>query len=469
LQDTHLSLSAQLATVQAAVPQSAGDLNSAQLQALPISGRNWQNFVLDSPPSESPVEAEGRISSKRSGSSNEITVDGSPIRLAFGGAGVGRTSGRGASLIGPGASEAAIRNVQVEAVNMAPYATRAAAGWTNLETQRGTNPLHGQAFLFDRQNAWGALNPFTQWVRETQPASLASVPTFTPQPYTPNDLEWTWGVGLGGAIRRNRVFWFASFDSHQRNDAGVSTVKHPDNFFAQPSNDQMQVLSARLGLSSANPVAAGVSAYSKLLETLAGLLGPAARTTSQWSGFGRIDWKLGDRQSLVFEGTDAHLSSPGGGFTRASENYGSHSFGSIGANEQWFMGRWQAFLTPNLLVISQGSVARHIQNARPQTPSTYEQSLNINAWGQLPQIVVDSRYGFTIGNPARFGSGSYPDENLYHAREQASWAHGPLLFNAGFELTTQMQPAGCAIRQAPTITRASGILHPMRLPSPHLG
>jgi hypothetical protein len=276
-------------------------------------------------------------------------------------------------------------------------------------------------------------------------------------------------VGLGGAIRRNRVFWFASFDSHQRNDAGVSTVKHPDNFFAQPSNDQMQVLSARLGLSSANPVAAGVSAYSKLLETLAGLLGPAARTTSQWSGFGRIDWKLGDRQSLVFEGTDAHLSSPGGGFTRASENYGSHSFGSIGANEQWFMGRWQAFLTPNLLVISQGSVARHIQNARPQTPSTYEQSLNINAWGQLPQIVVDSRYGFTIGNPARFGSGSYPDENLYHAREQASWAHGPLLFNAGFELTTQMQPAGCAIRQAPTITRASRILHPMRLPSPHLG
>ena len=38
----------------------------------------------------------------------------------------------------------------------------------------------------------------------------------------------------------------------------------------------MQVLSARLGLYSANPVAAGVAAYSGMLQTLAGLLGPAA-------------------------------------------------------------------------------------------------------------------------------------------------------------------------------------------------
>jgi hypothetical protein len=55
-------------------------------------------------------------------------------------------------------------------------------------------------------------------------------------------------------------------------------------------------------------------------------------------------------------------------------------------------------------------------------------------WGQLPQIVVDSRYGFTIGNPARFGRGSYPDEHLYHAQEQLSWARGTLLLRAGFAL-----------------------------------
>ena len=48
---------------------------------------------------------------------------------------------------------------------------------------------------------------------------------------------------------------------------------------------------------------------------------------------------------------------------------------------------------------------------------------------------VDSRYGFSIGNPARFGTGSYPDEHLYQAIEQLSWVHGTFLAKAGFEIS----------------------------------
>ena len=75
------------------------------------------------------------------------------------------------------------------------------------------------------------------------------------------------------------------------------------------------------------------------------------------------------------------------------------------------------------------------QSAPAGTPSPFEQSLNISAWGQLPQIVVDSRYGFTIGNPARFGRGFYPDEHLYMAQEQLSWVHGNLLVKTGLEFS----------------------------------
>ena len=46
----------------------------------------------------------------------------------------------------------------------------------NVETQRGANELHGQGFLFDRQNNWGARNPFTQWVKETAPGTDTTVP-----------------------------------------------------------------------------------------------------------------------------------------------------------------------------------------------------------------------------------------------------------------------------------------------------
>jgi len=133
-------------------------------------------------------------------------------------------------------------------------------------------------------------------------------------------------------------------------------VKYPAEFFAQPSNDQMQVLSARLGLGGTNPVAEGLAAYSKMLETLDGLLGPAPRTAVQWVGFGRVDWKAAERHRFTLEGIGATWDSPGGGLTRVSESYGANSFGTSEASEEWLLGRWEAFLTPNLLAVSQGSM-----------------------------------------------------------------------------------------------------------------
>jgi hypothetical protein len=429
----------QLAAAQAADPRAAAvssTVTAAQLQALPLTGRNWESFVLDTPPATDSQIENGQASSRISGGSpSAVTVDGSSIRLAFGGTGAGALRGRGASLIGPGAGEASVRSVQSMATDAMPDGSATAGRRTNVETERGANGLHGQASLFNRQNLWGAQNPFTQWVKETAPATLIAPPTFTPEPYTPSDRETTWDVGAGGRIRRGRIFWFAALGSNQRNDPAVSTVKHPDNFFVQPSNDQMQVLSAQLGLNSTNPVAAGLAAYSKLLETLDGLLGPAPRTSSQSTGFGRLDWQAAERHRFTLEGTGARLNSPGGGLTRTSETYGTHSLGSSRASEEWLMGRWEAFLTPNLLAVTQGSVGRQIQGAPPEKPSAYEQTLNINSWGQLPQIVVDSRYGFTMGNPARFGPGSYPDEHLYDAQEQVDWIRGSLLVKAGFDLS----------------------------------
>jgi hypothetical protein len=171
-----------------------------------------------------------------------------------------------------------------------------------------------------------------------------------------------------------------------------------------------------------------------MLETLAALLGPAPRTGAQWTGFGRIDWQAAERHRFTLEGTGAHFDSPGGGLTRASETYGNHSFGSSRAGEEWLLGRWETFATPNLLAVTQASAGRQIQREPPESPSAYEQSLNINSWGQLPQIVVDSRYGFTMGNPARFGAGAYPDEHLYQAQEQVDWVRNKWLVKAGFNL-----------------------------------
>jgi hypothetical protein len=402
--------------------------SSEQLQALPLQGRHWEDFVLDSPVRPGRQGDDTPDTSPNSGRTPvSVTIDGASTRLAFGGRGGGAM--RSAALMGPGRNESAIGEVRTLETG-----GEAAAGHNaGLETRTGSNGLHGQGFLFDRQNFLGAQNPFTQWVKETVPATSISVPVFSPLRYTAPDHEYTWGVGVGSWIPRSRLFWFAAFDGTQRDYPGVAMVKHPDSFFAQPTNDEMQVLSARLGLPSTNPVSEGVGAYSGMLETLSGLLGPAPRTANQWVGFSRLDWQAAERHHFTFEGTGALWNSPGGGLTRISEPYGSHSFGTSHANEVWLLGRWEAFLTPNLLAVTQGSAGRHMLSEEADTPSPFEQTLNVNAWGQLPQMVVDSRYGFTIGNPARFGTGSYPDERLYQLQESVKWVRGSLMVNAGLD------------------------------------
>ncbi len=449
----------------------SNSMTATELQALPVSGRHWQDFVLDNTPtSATPAGGQAEISLRGAGQQRAgITVDGASRELAFGSTNPSGAQGRGPlgqdgdgpagiAQVGAGGhgfavSEAAVRAVETASGNMEAEAARAAGGRMNVETQHGGDQLHGQVFLFDRQNTWGAQNPFTQLVKETAPGTLTTTPVFTSVPFTPSDRETTWGIGAGSRIRRKKLFWFAALDGTQRNDPGLAMVKHPDEFFAQPSNDQMQALASRLGLSSANPIADGLAVYSGSLEKLASLLGPAPRTAMQWTGFGRIDWEAAERHRFTLEAIGANWNAPGGGLTRVSETFGNHSFGSTKASEEWLMGRWEAFLTPNLLAVSQASAGGSSQEARPETPSSFENAfLAGNAWGQLPQIVVDNRNGFTIGNPSRFGTGSYPDERLYQGQESAEWIRGKLLVKGGFSLNHNFDATSLLRNQTGTYT-----------------
>ncbi len=467
----------------------ATTVTATQLESLPASGRRWQEFLLDTPATSTSPDAT-QVSYRGSQESADITIDGASTSLKFGmaaGSGSGLTSrdpagqgadqesamsqtmsGFGTGGRGLGVSEAAIHEVTAVSGNVEAEGMRSAGGRTSIETARGGEALHGQGFFYDRQNNWGARNPFTQWVTETAPATLTynpsgpplsapifdNGPTGAPESYTPPDHEMVWGIGMGSHLRRDKLFWFAALDSYQRNDPGLAMVKYPyleqtptgcgtstgctpttTGFFATPSDAQLTLLSAQLDLPSANPEVEGLTAYSQMLETLAGLLGPAPRTAAQWTGFARIDWQAAERHRLTLEGIGADWNAPGGGLTQVSETYGNHSFGSSDASQEWLLARWEAYLTPNLLAVTQGSTGRTILSARPDTPSAFEQTfLNGNFQGQLPQIVVDSRYGFTIGNPSRFGQGSYPDEKLYHAQESLDWVHNHVLIKAGFEL-----------------------------------
>jgi hypothetical protein len=405
-------------------------LTAEEIQALPLIGSGFEADSLGSPPETNPADEEQgshrAVRPQAAGPSERAAT-----RMAFSSQSTMRRED--SAVLVPSVSEATVRSIRI-VEGTGDTLPGIGAAETRSGSDLASGRLHGHAFFFGRQGLLDAQNPFTQWVKETAPATATTVPVFTPFAFSPDDHRTRWGVGAGGPLRRNKLFWFVEFDRDQRDHPAVATVKHPENFFAQPSNDELQVLSARLGLSSADPIGAGLTAYSSMLETLAGLLGPAPRTSTENAAFARIDWNAAVRHRFAVEATGSQWDSAGGGFSRLSENYGSHSFGTSSGNSMWLLARWNALLSPNLMLETQGTMGRHLLTHPAGTPSAFEQSLNINPWGQLPQMVVDSRYGFSIGNPARFGAGSYPDEHTYAGRETVNWMRGSFVLRGGFAL-----------------------------------
>ena len=80
-------------------------------------------------------------------------------------------------------------------------AGRNAGGTVNLVLKSGSNALHGSAYFYDRNEAYGAASPF-----------------FTPSPTEPNSPKLrnlNYGGSVGGAIKKDKAFYFLTFEKQQ--------------------------------------------------------------------------------------------------------------------------------------------------------------------------------------------------------------------------------------------------------------
>ena len=283
----------------------------------------------------------------------------------------------------------------------------------------------GRRFMFDRQNTWGAQNPFTQWVKETKPATETAVPDVRPlSSYTPPGPRDDLGPRRGRPNTQGQALLVRRARSAcQRNDPGLAMVKHP--YLVQPaapassihlSPDRILCSSLRRsrrrclhrgsGFHSNNPVAEGLNAYSGVLTALDGLLGPAPRY-GRSNGWGLRGFDGGQGAASVDAGRDWRaLGLARGWIDRLSEVYGTSSFGSSKASEEWLMARWEAFLTPNLLAVTQASVERTIlphsrgslrHSSRPFWTRTYGASCRRSPWTRATDSPSAIRRGSVRG------------------------------------------------------------------------
>src|SRR6266436_3245366 len=177
------------------------NINQTTIENLPVNGRRWSFLALGTPGAV-PDGGFGLVSFRGiSGLLNNNTVDGADNNQAF------FSEERGRTRLSYSTSEAAIQEFQVNTSNYSAEYGRAAGGVVNAVTKSGTNQIHGQAFWYDRDNDWGAANAFTIINVQSTPGG-----PFSPVHFKPKDWRKRAGMGIGGPIFKDKLFYNLSFD-----------------------------------------------------------------------------------------------------------------------------------------------------------------------------------------------------------------------------------------------------------------
>ena len=83
----------------------------------------------------------------------------------------------------------------------APESGRNPGGSVNLSLKSGTNQIHGSAYYYNRNEFFGATNPFTAPIKQEV-------------------RNYNYGFSAGGPIIKDKLFWFVTYE-HQRFTIGV--------------------------------------------------------------------------------------------------------------------------------------------------------------------------------------------------------------------------------------------------------
>ncbi len=396
----------------------ATTIDADAVDNLPSSGRRWSNFALLTAGVTPDADANGLLSFRGIGALlNNNTVDGADNNQAF------FSEERGRTLVAYSTSQASVSEFQVNVSNYSAQYGRAAGGVVNTVTRSGTNELHGQLFVFDRNNAWAASNPFTTVT------TRAADGTYSTSNVRTRDSLLQGGVAVGGPLLRNRLFGFFTYDHYGRNFPGIARASNPAKLFASPTNQTIQTLATRLDVFPAQALAS----YNNVLTGLNSLLGPVPRTATQDIFFPKLDWQLNDRNHLTFQYNRMRWNSFNGVQTSPSALFGVASFGNSLVKEDAIVARWAFFLTPNLLNEAHGQYGRDLESELSSPPATFEQSFSNNIYGRPPQVQISS-YGFSFGKPPVLDRAAYPDERRDEFVDSLTWVHGHHTLKVGYEV-----------------------------------
>src|SRR5437899_2008057 len=419
-------VSAEIPQVNTNSAEFAPTVDQTAISNLPINGRRWSSFVLLTPGAVNDANGFGLISFRgMSTLLNNNTVDGGDNNQAF------FSEERGRTRIGYSSAKAAVQEFQVNTSNYSAEYGRAAGAVVNTVTKSGTNQYHGEVYFYDRDNSWGAINPFTTLTTQTSPG------VFTTSPYAPTDVRKMYGFGLGGPIKKDKIFFFFAFDRYDRNFPGTAKATSPAAFFAAPSAATINTLAARLGVTAAQAQAD----YTNGLNGLLGELGPVPRKGQATIFFPKIDWQINLKNHATFEVNRMRWTSPAGIQTQASNTFGVASFGNDYVRDTWGVAKLYTSFTPTLTNEARFQYGRDFEFEFAQPPTAYEQANFLtstlfpgyaNPLGLPPDVFITN--GFDMGVPTFLERPAFPDERRTQYADTVSWSHNKHAIKFGLDV-----------------------------------
>jgi carboxypeptidase family protein len=387
------------------------NLTQTSFDDLPNNGRRWSTFALLAP-ATAPDGASGAVSFRGISSLlNNNTIDGGDNDQAF------WSNERGGRHIAYGIGLESIREVHIDSSNYSAEYGGAAGGVINAVTKSGTNTFHGTAFLFDRDNKWGARNP-----RGFQNVTIDGVPALVA--LKPVDTRYQFGGAIGGPVLANRLFFFAGYDQQRRNFPAVSTTNDPGYFDSVDRGTTGAGLKAPTrGLTDAQ--------IDSTLAFLDSLTGEVPRRGDQTIYTPRVDWHMTSRHALSATYNRLRWNSPAGIDTAPTTNRGRASFGDDFVKIDWVPVGVMSRMGSRVFNELRGQFGRDHEFQFSQTPAPDEPVTGPH--DKRPGVMLAG--GITFGTRSSLDARAYPDEKRWQFADTITVALEDHIIKAGFDVS----------------------------------
>ena len=421
-----VDVSAETPLVNVTSADFAPVINNIAIENLPINGGRWSSFSLLTPGVVSDSNGFGLVSVRgMSPLLNNVTVDGADDNQAYFSEEAGRTRA------GYSTAQIAVQEFQVNTSNYTSEYGRSAGAVINTVTKSGSNKIHGEAYWQDRDNAWGARNPYTTLTSPVYSNGL--VTSVNTLPYKPEDVRKMGGFGVGGPLIKDKLFWYVAYDRYHRNFPGTA-VPSNSAFFAVPDAALPGGVACG-GKGSAAPSTqdanvCSLSSYTKLNYAAAqqlwvkdmfgnpsagvlGLIsdtGPTPRTGDQDIFFPKLDWIINQKNHASFEVNRMRWWSPAGIQTQSTNTYGIDTFGNDYVKDTWGVAKLDTMLTNTISNQVRFHYGRDYELETNQKPSAYDTATLVsgsNPYGIAPTVNLSA---ITIGSTVYGNRIQYPNE-----------------------------------------------------------